>query len=75
MSRGDVMILGRPFKAGSIGSVSAWSRQRRLNPHPSAVANATKQTIVRAYPALKDRAKLNSPLRGEAIREYPSWRV
>ncbi len=70
MSHSDVVILARSFKAGSVGSAkhvvaSATVESAQLQ----VVADATAQLINPSFPALKDRAKVNSPLRGEAIHE------
>jgi len=70
MSRSDVVILARSFKAGSVGSArqvvaSATVESAQLQSSLTRRHNS----LIRAYPALKDRAKVNSPLRGEAIHE------
>jgi hypothetical protein len=56
------MSLARRFNAGSDYDVLvAW---RRLSPAPSVVATR-REHLIDVYPALKDRAKLNTTLRVE----------
>src|SRR5215471_31844 len=47
------------------GSIEPASRQRRMKIECSGVAKATRILLMQLVPALKGRAKLRSPLRGE----------